>query len=164
MENNLIKTPKSYVTITISDCDIMGHLNNIKYLEYFINAREEHLWEAYQLRIMDYVKTGIGWVVGSHEIKYLRPVIYYDKVCIRTAVIKIAASELIVESVMMDEQENSLKSILWTTFVPVEVKSGKRAQHPESFMEFAESVVLQNIDFEVGIAGRIKALKMDLKS
>jgi acyl-CoA thioesterase FadM len=44
-------TPKSFYTIRFGDCDLFGHLNNARYLDYFINAREEHLKERYQVQL-----------------------------------------------------------------------------------------------------------------
>ena len=42
-----IQEPESKVAIRFQDCDPFAHLNNAKYIEYFINAREDHLIQAY---------------------------------------------------------------------------------------------------------------------
>ena len=33
----------SEALIRFSDCDPIGHLNNQRYMDYFLNAREDHL-------------------------------------------------------------------------------------------------------------------------
>ena len=39
----LEKTIESKVKIRFPDCDPFNHLNNSKYIDYIINAREDHL-------------------------------------------------------------------------------------------------------------------------
>ncbi len=47
------KEPVSNVVIRFQDCDPFGHLNNARYIDYFINAREGHLVEYYNLDIYE---------------------------------------------------------------------------------------------------------------
>jgi acyl-CoA thioesterase FadM len=70
------RTPKSFYTVRFSDCDPLGHLNNSRYLDYLLNAREDHLWTAYGMEIRQWIRQGLGFVVSQHEIRYLRPVSY----------------------------------------------------------------------------------------
>lgn len=37
------KEVSTTVKVRFSDCDPIGHLNNVKYLEYMFNAREDHV-------------------------------------------------------------------------------------------------------------------------
>jgi YbgC/YbaW family acyl-CoA thioester hydrolase len=159
----LDKNPKSNYTIKISDCDIMGHLNNVKYLEYFINARESHLLEAYNIKLTDYIQNGIGWVVANHQINYLKPVKYYDTICITSCLIKAIENELIMEAKMFDENQTSLKAILWTTFIPVSVSTGKKINHPEAFMSFAKDVLIENEIYNLGLLNRTNQIVANLK-
>lgn len=133
-------TPTSFYTIRFGDCDFLGHLNNARYLDYFMNAREDHLKNAYNVQLADYYKTGLAWVVGNHEIHYMRPANYNEQVCIQTSLLKATDDYLLVEMLMMNEQQSHLKSILWSRFVPINIKTGKRESHPASFMDFAKSV------------------------
>lgn len=134
------QTPKSFYTIRFNDCDFLGHLNNARYLDYFMNAREDHLRNAYNVQLADYYKTGLAWVVGNHEIHYLRPANYNEQVCIQTCLLKAADDHLFVEMLMLDEQQSHLKSLLWSRFVPINIKTGKRENHPGIFMDFAKSI------------------------
>lgn len=154
----LTKQPHSIHLVHTSDCDIMGHLNNTQYLSYFINAREAHLLQAYNLRLSDYFAQGIGWVIGNHEIYYVRPVKHNEHVRITTALIQMSESHLLVESRMTDEAGNTLKSILWTRYVPVNIKTGRKEKHPEAFMTFAQSILQTDVAIEDGLAKRLNAL------
>ncbi len=134
------KTPSSCYKIRFSDCDPFGHLNNARYLDYFLNAREDHLKDYYQLELKEYYSQGISWLVGAHEINYLKPADYDEKVCITTSLINVHDDMLQVEMFMTDEKQSHLKSILRTKFIPVNIRTGKREKHSEAFMIFAKSI------------------------
>jgi len=50
------KVLKSKVKIRFQDCDPFNHLNNSKYIDYFINAREEQILKHYDLDIFKLYK------------------------------------------------------------------------------------------------------------
>ena len=104
------KTPSSYYTVRLGDSDLFGHLNNARYLDYFINAREDHLKEAYGVDLTQYYQQGISWLVGSHQITYLRPAAYNEKVFISSTLIGLSADLLLVEMMMTDEKQSHLKA------------------------------------------------------
>ena len=37
--SRLIQTPETIHRVHFQDCDMLGHLNNARYLDYFLNAR-----------------------------------------------------------------------------------------------------------------------------
>lgn len=152
------KEPQSNYIVRFSDCDLFGHLNNARYLDYFLNAREDHLKDNYQLDLATYYTQGIGWVVGSHEINYLKPVKYNEKVTIKSTLVQADDYHLMVEMQMMNVEQTQLKAIIWTRFVPVNVKTGKRESHPSDFMEFARSIELENNFSDLTIRERILML------
>jgi YbgC/YbaW family acyl-CoA thioester hydrolase len=153
------KTPFSFYKVRFSDCDLFAHLNNARYIDYFMNAREDHLKDHYDLELKNYYTQGISWVVGSHEILYRRPALYSETVRISSTLLNASADSLLVEMIMSDEENKVMKSILWTTFIPVNVKTGKREIHNSAFMDFARSVENTDIDFTGGIRGREISLK-----
>src|SRR5215831_10798081 len=119
------KMPFSFYTIRFNDCDPMGHLNNGRYIDYFLNAREDHLRDHYEIDLREWAKQGHGFVVSRHDIRYLRPVNYNDKVAIRTALIGWEETTLLVEMVMTDNA-GQLKAIVWTEFTRIDPRTGKR--------------------------------------
>ncbi len=136
----MTKTPFSFYTIRFNDCDPLGHLNNARYIDYFLNAREDHLKNDYGLQLSEFYKQGLAWVVGSHEINYLRPARYSEIICIQSSLLEIQNDFLLVEMQMMDEAQIHLKSRLLTTFVAISTKTGKRQNHTDEFMEFAKKI------------------------
>lgn len=131
-----MKTPESTHIIRFPDCDPFNHLNNGKYIDYFINAREDHLAHQYGFEIFNYSKeTGKSWVVGQNQIAYFIPASLMEKVIIQSTVLEFNASDILVEMRMWDERKQRLKSLLWTRFVHVDMKEGKRVNHDESLFE-----------------------------
>ncbi len=147
------KKPSSKYLVRFSDCDLFGHLNNARYIDYFLNAREDHLKEFYQLQLADFYKQGVAWVVGSHEISYLKPAVYNEEVIITSTLLQASENSLLVEMEMQNLEQTQIKALLWTTFIPVNPKTGKRENHPDTFMHFATAIENQ----EEGIAGGHKA-------
>ena len=144
--------------VRFNDCDVLGHLNNSKYIDYMLNAREDHLRDFHQLELVQFHKQGFGWVVSNHEIQYLRPAFYNEKVAIESDLVDVGDSQLLVEIRMYNEAGNILKAILWTKFTCINIKTGKREQHPESFYEIALPIVNTGIDISNGLKGRISEL------
>lgn len=130
------KHPRSHYYIRFNDCDPFGHLNNGRYLDYCLNAREDHLRDNYGVDLKDWAAKGIGFVVNRHEIRYLRPVTYNEKVCIQTALIDIGDTWLTVEMTLWDDNRQQLKALLWTTFTRVDVRTGKKQAHDQPFLEW----------------------------
>jgi acyl-CoA thioesterase FadM len=46
----------NYGKVRFSDCDPIGHLNNVKYLDYMFNAREDHVETFYGFTYEEYTK------------------------------------------------------------------------------------------------------------
>jgi YbgC/YbaW family acyl-CoA thioester hydrolase len=157
------KTSHSIYTIRFTDCDLFGHLNNGRYIDYLLNAREDHLKSAYGLNLADFYKQGLSWLVAGHEISYIRPAAYNEQVCIKSALLKAEPGSLLVEMLMMDEHEMHLKSLMWTKFIHVNVKTGRRENHTESFMDFAVSIEVNDIDIRKGYQNRLKQIIEDMK-
>jgi len=155
------KNPASSYTVRFNDCDPMGHLNNGRYIDYFLNAREDHLRDHYGIDLREWARQGIGFVVTRHEIRYLRPVEYNDRVSIRSALIGWSDTSLLVEMVMMDGA-GQLKAILWTEFTRIDPRTGKRLAHPAEFMEWIHGTLVEDVDTEKGLNVRVDALRQRL--
>ncbi len=152
------KILQSFYTVRFNDCDPFSHLNNSRYIDYFLNAREDHLKDYYQLELTDFAKKGIGWVVSSHEIQYARPALYNEKISIQSSVIELGDAHLVVEMLMQDENMKYTKALLWSRFTCINLKTGKKENHPEDFMAFARQVNLDTSGITQGIKGRLNEL------
>lgn len=128
--------------IRFQDCDPFNHLNNSKYLEYFINSREDQIAEYYDLDIFKYLKkTGLSWVVASNQISYIRPAFTMETVLIESQLIQFSDNFLVVEMKMWNEDQTELKAILWIKFIQFNIQTQKVANHSEDLMKLFQAVV-----------------------
>lgn len=143
-----VKEPESKVAVRFQDCDPFGHLNNAKYLEYFINAREDHLVQAYGFDLYAKAKeTQCNWVVARHQIAYLAPALYSEEVLIKTSLRRYTDQAALMEGRMYDAGGTRLKALLWTEFAYVSLSNGRAAKHPQEILDFLAGILLQEESF-----------------
>lgn len=152
----LVKEPESKVLIRFPDCDPFNHLNNSRYIDYFINAREDHLWENYKMNIYAYGKQyGKSWVVGQNQIAYLKPAMLMEQVVIKSAILELSSTDILVEMTMWNKDKTQLKSILWSRFVHFNLVTQKRDEHSKELMGYFSPLVKplsEEMDFEQRVA------------
>lgn len=148
---------QSDYTVRFNDCDPLGHLNNSKYIDYFLNAREDHLKAHYDIDLKVWAEQGNAFVVSQHEIRYLRPALYNEVVSIQTALIAVGESWLQVEMSMYGT-DRQLKAILWTVFTRIHPARGKRMAHPPEFQTWIDQALIE-IPVEQGLGARVDALR-----
>lgn len=137
------KLLKSNSIIRFQDCDPFNHLNNAKYLDYFINAREDQLIREYDLDVFKLAATeGKSWVIASNQISYFRPALVMEKVVIETQLITFTEKSIQVEMRMWDQKESDLKALLWARFTHFDLKNLKPISHLSKYGELFSSVVL----------------------
>ncbi len=133
---------RSKAIIRFQDCDPYSHLNNGRYLDYFMNAREDQLWKNYDFNIYAYSRdTGLGWVVTQNQIAYLRPALLMEEVTIESQLTDSKAKFAQVEMRMLDAQQK-LKSLLWVQFVHIDIRQGKSVAHAEEMQKLFDQVCL----------------------
>lgn len=144
--------PESKALIRFPDCDPFNHLNNSRYIDYFINAREDHLQQHYDLNIYAYGKQhGKSWVVGQNQIAYLKPAMLMEQVVIRSTILDLADTDILVEMTMWNKDKTQLKAILWSRFVHFNLLTQKRDTHSAELMEYfkpLENSLPQKLSFE----------------
>lgn len=130
------KILKSTVKIRFQDCDPFNHLNNSKYLDYFMNAREDQALSYYNLNVYkNFIDTKKNWVVASNQISYLKPAFLMEEVIIESQIFRCTKSTLDVEMKMWNANRSQLKSIYWVKFVYFDSKNLKRTEHSEALMD-----------------------------
>ncbi len=137
--------------IRFSDCDPIGHLNNVKYLEYMLNAREDHVESGYGFTYEEYTrKTGCTWITIQNEIAYLKEVRYNAKVIISSKTIEVGDRISKVEILMKSADGQTIHSILWMTIIYFNMKTRKSDVHPEDTKTLFEKylVDLEEKDFQ----------------
>jgi len=152
------------VTIRFQDCDPFQHLNNARYIDYFLNAREDQLAQFYNFRIFEVAQqTNHGWVVTRNQIAYLAPAMMQEQVVIRTKLIQMTDSALAFEGLMFDKAGRRLKAVIWVEFTFVSLATGRTAKHPDEFMDSFRSAFVDGIYGADGFNQRVETLKSQFR-
>ncbi|MBE7169236.1 MAG: acyl-CoA thioesterase [Williamsia sp.] len=137
--------------IAFSDCDPFRHLNNARYLDYFLDTREEQVEESYGLSLLEWGARGKGWLVRQNQIAYLRPANYREEVLLVSRLIRFSGTTLLVEMLMMDGLCSHLKAFLWTLLTHISIPEGRKQEHPPEFMELLQEIVWEEEGMETEI-------------
>ena len=161
--NEYNKTPISGRIVRFQDCDPYGHLNNGKYIDYLLNAREDHLSQEYGIDVFAMATNEKkSWLVGQNNIVYLRPSRVMEEVLIRSALIDYGDRFITAEMVMTDKEERQLKAVLWTRFFYFDFEKGIGIRHDEEKMKLFGELKIDG-DFS-DLTKRAKSLARNLKS
>lgn len=85
---------KTQVQIRFNDIDMVGHVNNAVYQEFFDRARVDYFYESFGQKI-NWEKLGL--VIASIQIDFYNPVFFEDKIEVLTKTIKIGGKSLVME-------------------------------------------------------------------
>lgn len=156
------KEISTFVKVRFSDCDPIGHLNNVKYLEYMLNAREDHVEHGYGFTYEEYTrKTGCTWITVQNEIAYLKEVRYNAKVQISSKTIEIGDRLSQVEILMKSEDGETIHCVLWLTVIYFNMKTRLSESHPEETKDLFRKflVNLEEKDFQSRVSNLRKLNK-----
>jgi acyl-CoA thioester hydrolase len=150
VKQELVREPESTAVIRFQDCDPFGHLNNARYIDYFMNARMDQIADHYGLQLLQEGGSK-SWVVTKSQIAYFVPANLLESVRIRTRLIHAAERSLVVEGLMLDEKASHLKAVLWMEFTYFDLKTGRSSRHPEELMQLLRSLEVDGFgqSFEV---------------
>lgn len=148
---NPIKAPESELFVRFQDCDVLGHLNNVRYFDYFLNTREEHTRYYYALNLLELSKKyRATWVVTNHQISYLRPADLGEHIIIQTQLIHFDENSIVIEASMYNEARTHLKSLLWTIMRYVSSATGRSTEHPTEVLEMLAAVQVSDMEHHSG--------------
>src|SRR5262249_44991377 len=97
------------------------------------------------------------------QIAYLAPAVMQEQLLIRTRLIRMTESTLVVEGFMLDKDARRLKSVCWIEFTFVSLQTGRTTRHPDEMMNFFQSVVVEDIITPEGFNARVDELKAEFR-
>lgn len=160
--HTLEKLPESTLKIRFPDCDPFNHLNNSKYIDYMINAREDQLLTHYHFDIYTLAREKrLSWVVAQNQIAYLAPAVLMETVTIQTRLLSYEDKSLVFEALMWNENKTSLKSILWSKLVHFNLSTQKSEVHAADLTDLFKQIV-NPVSGVSSFEERLKGLKAEL--
>jgi YbgC/YbaW family acyl-CoA thioester hydrolase len=140
--STLIQEPESKMKIRFPDCDPFNHLNNSRYIDYLINAREDQLLDYYDFDVYRLaLEQGIGWVSAQTQISYLFPAMLMEEVTIQTRLLDAGDKSLLLEALMWNREKTRLKAVMWAKLVHYNLKTRSSQPHSTVLMDFFAQVV-----------------------
>lgn len=135
------KQPSSHHKIRFVDCDPFNHLNNAKYIDYIIEAREDQMLKYYDLDIYALAKnTGTSWVVAQNQIAYLSPARLMEAVVIDTQLIAFDEKTILLEGTMWNADKTKLKAVMWSKQVHFNLRTQRSQHHSDDNLQFFENI------------------------
>jgi acyl-CoA thioester hydrolase len=156
----LVREPESTAVIRFQDCDPFGHLNNARYIDYFMNARTDQIAEYYGLQLLQ-EEGSKSWVVTKSQIAYFAPARLMESVRMRTCLLHATERNLVVEGLMLNEKADHLKALLWIEFTYIDLNTGRPSQHPDELMQLLRAIQIGNS--ELGFEARSSQLRAQFR-
>jgi len=153
-----VKEPESLLVARFQDCDPFGHLNNARYIDYFLNARQDQIAQHYNLRTYERGMTA-SWVIRNTQIAYVRPVVAMEEILVRTRLIHFDDTSLVVEGLMLEKDEKFLKALIWLEFVYISLTNGRPVRHPDELMTLLNSAAFHGEYEPNGFHRRVELIR-----
>lgn len=117
--------------VPFGDVDMLGHVNNTRYLAYFENARTEHLFSLAGMHRFE----EIGLIIAHAEIDYKSPAEFRDELRIDLRTASVGNSSWVYDYEIFNETKNRLVAIGKTVQVAYDYKMDKSIPIPNEFRE-----------------------------
>jgi len=134
--------PRIYVKRFVVPDDAMdrqGHVSNLAYVAWMQDVAIEHSAAA-GWPMERYLALGAGWVVRSHFVEYLRPVVAGQRMAIYTWVQEFTQRSTPRRYFFVREDDRQLVARAETRWVFVDLATGRRRPLPDDLLAAFESV------------------------
>jgi acyl-CoA thioester hydrolase len=118
------------LTVTSDEIDRLGHVNNLAYMRWMLDAALAHS-AAQGWAPERYESLGSGWVVRSHEIKYLQSAFLHDPIVVRTWVAEMKKFSSIRRYKILRRNDECLLAAAATQWAFVDYASGSLKRIPD---------------------------------
>ncbi|HMX32858.1 MAG TPA: acyl-CoA thioesterase [Leptospiraceae bacterium] len=161
---NYDRSPTGLYRVRFQDCDPFGHLNNARYIDYALDAREDQLRRYYGFDTPSWTQSaGKGWVVSKMKANYLKSILWNEEIRISTKLVELGEGSLWVEAIFSDPHSDKLKSLVWGNFVYIDIKSGRPVRHESDLKEFLNSILYtKEWEGKEDIDRRVQSLRRNL--
>jgi len=138
------KEPETLSKVRFFDCDPIGHLSNIRYLDYMLNAREDHMLNEYNIDLFqESRKTGCTWIALQNQIAYLKEVRFNQNVIITSKLISFTDKINTIEILMYNEPKNRIHAVLWLTSIYFNLMTRKSEIQPEDSIKMFTDLLVE---------------------
>jgi acyl-CoA thioester hydrolase len=98
---------QTQIQIRFNDIDIMEHVNNSVYQNYFDLARTKYFEQIFEQK-MNWKNQAL--VLAKITIEYLKPIFMDENICVQTKVYKLGNKSLTMKQQIINNQTNEVKA------------------------------------------------------
>jgi acyl-CoA thioester hydrolase len=120
------------IQVRFSDVDIMGHVSNTVYQNYYDSGKLHYFEQV--LPDMDFVNIGV--VGASIKIDYFKPIFMKTRILVETRVAEIGNKSLTMQHCLVDEQTNELLSTCSAVLVCYSIPEKTSIPIPEHWKKY----------------------------
>jgi acyl-CoA thioester hydrolase len=117
--------------VPFGDVDMMGHVNNVRYLGYFENVRMEHL----RTLVREWKFQERGFILAHAEIDYKSPAGFRDELSIGIRVASVGNSSWVYEYEVKNVKEDRVVATGKTVQVAYDYQARKSIPMPQVFRD-----------------------------
>ena len=143
MEDKVVFKNILPVQVRFSDVDIMGHVSNTVYQNYYDSGKVNYFDEV--LPDLDFVN--LAFVGASVKIDYLKPIFMRTKILVETRVVLVGTKSMTLEHRLVEEQTGELLSTCIAVLVCYSIKEQQSITIPEHWKKniraYDEGVVVR---------------------
>jgi len=118
------------VQIRFNDIDIMAHVNNSIYQNYFDLARTHYFEKVFEEHI-DWNKRAL--VLAKITIEYLNPIFLEEKIAVSSKVFKIGNKSLQMKQKIVNTETQQIKSVNEAVLVSIGIKENAPIEMPQDW-------------------------------
>jgi thioesterase-3 len=130
------------VTVRSTDIDVIGHVNNAKYLEYMEWARFDWIWKL-GFTLDELRRRAIMPVVVNININYRKELRLLEEVQVRTSVVKIGEKSFVIKHELFNKQEE-LAADADVTMVMMDANTRRSTALPAELLEALKADLAAN--------------------
>jgi acyl-CoA thioester hydrolase len=117
------------VVVRWGDIDLLGHVNNIKYLQYFESARVEYLMRA-GMEAPGEAWREFGFILSSVNCRYKAPVTFPDTLSVGARISSLGDDRLVFQHAAYSHKLDRLAAVGEASVVAYDYSAGRRTAIP----------------------------------
>ena len=120
------------------DIDMNRHVHSSRYLDYALAARFDQMERCYKMSMQAFMERGLGWVIRTSHIEFIRPLQLGDHFSVTTCISKIFERGVHVEFEMNRKDNSKLCSKGYLECYLIDTDSGRATAIPDDIKTFYE--------------------------
>jgi len=120
------------------DIDMNRHVHSSRYLDYFLAARFDQMERCYKMSMQAFMERGLGWVIKTSHIEFVRPLQLGDHFSVTTCISEIFERGVHVEFEMNRKDNNKLCSKGYFKCYLIDTNTGRATEIPNDIKIFYE--------------------------